>query len=145
MVNLLKFNEASEALGVKSDSLEVMAVSKPHWLVEKYGTKYVDVKAYDKQQSIVRRCYEHNTSTLYWMMKEIFITDKSIAEYMSKKSKKKDITVDSWKKFLYEMFAVPHERGTRLVPTLHSEFFRVSYKTISIALEKGCKFESINT
>jgi hypothetical protein len=144
MVNLLKFNDAAEALGVKANSLEVMAVSKPHWLVEKNGAKYVDIKAYDKQQSIVRRCYEYNTSTLYWMMKEIFITDNSLSEYMSKKCKK-DITIGSWKKFLHEMFAVPSERGTRLVPTLHSEFFRVSYKTISIALDKGCRFESINT
>ena len=144
MLNLLRFNDASEALGVKCSTLKVMSVYKPNWLVEIDGVKYVDVEIYDKQQSITRRCYEYNTSKLYWMMKELFKTDSAIAEYMSKKSKENSVVI-SWKKYISGMFAIPLNNGANLRRTLHSEFFRVSYKTISIAINKGYKFESINT
>lgn len=142
MSNLLSLEDAASILGVGLNNLYVQSANRPIWYVKHLGIPYVNMKLFLRQRVLTNKCYEANTSYLYWMMKELFKTDTSLGLWLSKRSSIYKASA-SWSTFINTMFAIPLENGVELRRTMQSEFFKISYITIKLALEKGVEFEDV--
>lgn len=142
---ILTFLEASEHYGFGEANLSAMINydkkkgTQTHWLLKTSRAMYVDTKKFEIQSSITRRAYQYNTDSMYWLMTEIFGRQLNLAKFLAKNSSRYKSAL-SWNQWLsLDMWVLPLTNRVRLEHTLHSEFLRISVKTIALAIKSNIK------
>jgi len=107
------------------------------WMKIVNGHFFVDTVEYERQSSITQRCWDFNTTYLYWLMMELFKTEAKIAEYLAEKSKEYK-SVQSWVGFIrVTMFQSAGAMRAKLQLTQQAEFTRIASRAIYVAIKDG--------